>query len=126
MTSANLDEWIFAYDATMQLNYDWYKQATPGFFLFPWGGDFLYYNASKEFSNMDRLLAAVGNSDRAKGHALSVKRINARRASNFKSNPLAVSDKSARVTTAPSYSTVPAFFDALAKVSANLTSRSGE
>jgi hypothetical protein len=44
VTADNLYEWIFAYDATMQLNWDWYKLSTPDFLLFPWGGDFLFWN----------------------------------------------------------------------------------
>jgi hypothetical protein len=134
VTPSNLDEWLLAYDATMQLRLDWYKEATPDFFLFPWGGDFLFYNATKEFSNMDRLLSAVGkrnakmSGDVSSGAAASLATSNRAMKSTDGRSIRASKPSKLKSFASPSYSCVPDFFAELSTRAPhlNLTTRSGE
>lgn len=61
VTPENLEDKILEFDISMQLRHQWYQKGNPNFLLFPWGGDFLFYNASKEFSNLDKILPRVQN-----------------------------------------------------------------
>jgi alpha-mannosidase len=65
VTPDNLEVKVLEFYSSMDVRYKWYEKGNSEFLLFPWGGDFLFYNASQEFSNFDKILRNVVNASYA-------------------------------------------------------------